>query len=68
MVWATHKVLLPWLRNEPELIQMLQDLNGDKVNTGIRWMVWFGVTFRHVVLQREIFGQLVRWLMALCCM
>lgn len=36
MTLATHKVLLPYVRNEPELLQMLLEQNGKKSEEGIR--------------------------------
>lgn len=36
MTLATHKVLLPYVRNEPELLQMLLEQNGQKSEEGIR--------------------------------
>lgn len=36
MTLATHKVLLPYIRNEPELLQMLREQNGQKSEEGIR--------------------------------
>jgi hypothetical protein len=36
LVLATHKVLLPYIRNEHEVIEMLKDQNGAKTSEGIR--------------------------------
>lgn len=35
---ATHKVLLPYVRNENEVMQMLKEQNGAKSEEGIRYV------------------------------
>ena len=57
---ASHKVLLPYIRNEPEVIEMLRDQNGAKSTAGIRWLAKFGFLFRQMLLRQTALAQVVR--------
>lgn len=58
MLLASHDALLPWLRNEGEVIAILREQNGAKVLPALRFLSYFGVLCRRILLGRDEFAQM----------